>query len=363
MDSSLNADDLLRSLAERGGSDLHLKAGSPPLFRVDGILSRSDGPELSPADTAEVARRLMPADRWEDFQGAPEADFAYGLPGVARFRVNAFRQRGSISIVARLVRIGSPSMDDLGLPPVVRALANEPRGLILVTGPTGSGKTTTLAAMIDHINATRSCHIVTIEDPIEVLHPDRMAAVSQREVGVDTDSFLSAIRSSMRQDPDVILVGEMRDPETVQAALSAAETGHLVLSTLHTIDVTETVNRIVDFFPPFQQQQVRVTLAGSLRGILCQRLLPKAGGGRVPAMEVMVSTGRIEERILDPLRTSEVEEIIREGSFYGMQTFDQALLSLVRRGVVSLEDALESASNPHDFQLALEQASVDASAG
>ncbi|HEX2030824.1 MAG TPA: PilT/PilU family type 4a pilus ATPase, partial [Actinomycetota bacterium] len=237
-----NVDDLLRSLAERGGSDLHLKAGSPPLFRVDGTLSRTDGPELTAADTAEAARRLMPADRWEAFQHAPEADFAYGLPGVARFRVNAFRQRGSISIVARLVRIGSPSMEDLGLPAVVRTLADEPRGLILVTGPTGSGKTTTLAAMIDHINATRSCHIVTIEDPIEVLHPDRQAAVNQREVSVDCDSFIDAMRSAMRQDPDVILIGEMRDSETVQAALAAAETGHLVLSTLHTIDAQETVN-------------------------------------------------------------------------------------------------------------------------
>ncbi|HEX2029922.1 MAG TPA: type IV pilus twitching motility protein PilT, partial [Actinomycetota bacterium] len=253
-------------------------------------------------------------------------------------------------------------LEDLNLPPAIRELAEKPQGLVLVTGPTGSGKTTTLAAMIDHINSTREVHVVTIEDPIEVLHPDRLAAVSQRELGVDTDTFLSAIRAAMRQDPDVILVGEMRDPETVQAALSAAETGHLVLSTLHTIDATETVNRIVDFFPPFQQQQVRVTLAGSLRGILCQRLLPRAGSGRVPALEVMVSTGRVAERILDPLRTSEIEEVVREGSFYGMQTFDQALLELVRGQEVTVEDALEAASNPHDFRLALEQASAGAPA-
>ncbi|MGH2653043.1 MAG: type IV pilus twitching motility protein PilT [Actinomycetota bacterium] len=327
-----NVDALLRSLAERGGSDLHLKVGSPPLLRVDGVLHRAEGSPLDASETEAMARAIMPPDRWEDFQTRAERDFAYGLPGVARFRVNVFRQRGSVSMVLRLVRVGSPSIEELGLPPVVRRLADEGRGLILVTGPTGSGKTTTLAAMIDHINASRPGHVVTVEDPIEVLHPDRRAAVTQREVGVDTDSFLSAIRAAMRQDPDVILVGEMRDPETVQAALSAAETGHLVLSTLHTIDATETVNRIVDFFPPFQQQQVRVTLAGALRGILCQRLVPGAEGGRVPAVEVMINTGRTAERILDGTRTSEIAEVVAAGDFYGMQTFDQALLSLVRDG-------------------------------
>ncbi|HEX2025716.1 MAG TPA: PilT/PilU family type 4a pilus ATPase [Actinomycetota bacterium] len=336
-------DTLLRTLAERQGSDLHLKVGSPPLMRVDGVLGRMEGEEkLTPEETEAIAHRIMPADRWQGFLDRNEADFAYGVGGVARFRVNVFRQRGSISMVLRLVRVGSPSFEELGLPPVVRSLADEPRGLILVTGPTGSGKTTTLSAMIDHINATRACHIVTIEDPIEVIHPDQQAAVNQREVGVDTDGFVVAMRAAMRQDPDVILIGEMRDTETVQAALAAAET----------------VNRIVDFFPPFQQQQVRVTLAGALRGILCQRLLPRIGGGRAPVLEVCINTGRVQERILDPTRTMEIEEVVADGGFYGMQTFDQAVVNLVQAGVVSVEDAVESSSNRHDLELALQQAGV-----
>jgi twitching motility protein PilT len=352
-------DALLRTLAERMGSDLHLKVGSPPLIRVDGLLGRMEGEDpLRPEETEAIAEHIMPPDRWERFQERNEADFAYGVRGVARFRVNAFRQRGSVSVVLRLVRVGSPSFEDLGLPPVVRTLADEPRGLVLVTGPTGSGKTTTLAAMIEHINSSRPCHIVTVEDPIEVIHPDQQAAVNQREVGVDTESFLTAMRAAMRQDPDVILIGEMRDTETVQAALAAAETGHLVLSTLHTIDAAETVNRIVDFFPPFQQQQVRVTLSGALRGILCQRLLPGVDGGRVPAMEVCINTGRVAERILEPTRTQEIEEVVTDGSFYGMQTFDQALVELVKAGRVSVDDAVESSSNRHDLELSLQQAGV-----
>jgi twitching motility protein PilT len=328
-------------------------------MRVDGVLGRMDGEEpLKPDDTFEMARALMEPDRWENFLRKNEADLAYGVKGLARFRVNVFRQRGSVSIVFRLVRIGSPSMEELGLPSVVRQLADEPRGLVLVTGPTGSGKTTTLAAVIDHINSSRACHVVTIEDPIEVIHPDQVAAVNQREVGVDTDSFVTAMRSAMRQDPDVILIGEMRDTETVMAALAAAETGHLVLSTLHTIDAAETINRIVDFFPPFQQQQVRVTLAGALRGILCQRLVPRKGGGRVPALEVMINNGRTAERILEPTRTQEIEEIVADGGFYGMQTFDQCLLELVRRDLVDPLDAIENTSNRHDFELALQQAGV-----
>ena len=354
-----DVDQLLTTLAERQGSDLHLKVGSPPLMRFDGVLGRVDGEEpLRPEETEAMAHHLMSEDRWRDFLQRNEADLAYSLPGVARFRVNVFRQRGSVSVVLRLVRVGSPSFDDLGLPPVVRDLADEPRGLVLVTGPTGSGKTTTLSAMIDHINATRSCHIVTIEDPIEVIHPDQRAAVNQREVGVDTESFITAMRAAMRQDPDVILIGEMRDTETVQAALAAAETGHLVLSTLHTIDATETVNRIVDFFPPFQQQQVRVTLAGALKGVVCQRLVPRRGGGRIPALEVCVNTGRVAERIIDSSKTYEIEEVVADGSFYGMQTFDQALVTLVKGGTITVEDALEAATSRHDFELALQQAGV-----
>ena len=354
-----DVDQLLTTLAERQGSDLHLKVGSPPLMRFDGVLGRVDGEEpLRPEETEAMAHHLMSEDRWRDFLQRNEADLAYSLPGVARFRVNVFRQRGSVSVVLRLVRVGSPSFDDLGLPPVVRDLADEPRGLVLVTGPTGSGKATTLSAMIDHVNATRSCHIVTIEDPIEVIHPDQRAAVNQREVGVDTESFITAMRAAMRQDPDVILIGEMRDTETVQAALAAAETGHLVLSTLHTIDATETVNRIVDFFPPFQQQQVRVTLAGALKGVVCQRLVPRRGGGRIPALEVCVNTGRVAERIIDSSKTYEIEEVVADGSFYGMQTFDQALVTLVKGGTITVEDALEAATSRHDFELALQQAGV-----
>jgi twitching motility protein PilT len=352
-------DVMLRTMAERNGSDLILKAGSPPLVRVDGVLTGLNGEEpLKAEETAELAQAIMPVDRWLTFQDQTEADQAYSLKGVARFRANVFRQRGSVSLVLRLVRVGSPSFEELGLPPVVRTLAEESRGLVLVTGPTGSGKTSTLAAMIDYINSTRPVHIVTIEDPIEVLHPDKKGAVNQREVGVDTESFVAAMRSAMRQNPDVIFIGEMRDVETVQAALAAAETGHLVLSTLHTIDAAETVNRIVDSFPPFQQQQVRVTLAGALKGILCQRLVPRSGGGRIAALEVLISTGRVTERILDPARTAEILEVVREGSFYGMQTFDQALLALVQQGLVDLGDAVESASDRHDFELSLKKAGL-----
>jgi twitching motility protein PilT len=351
-------DTLLRELAEREGSDLHLKVGSSPRIRVDGELIRLEGEPLHAEETEEFARTLLADGRWDEFQARNEADLAYSLPGVARFRANLFRQRGSVSLVLRLVRVGSPSFEELRLPSVVRDLAEEQRGLILVTGPTGSGKTTTLAAMIDHINDTRAAHIVTIEDPIEVLHPDKVGQVNQREVGVDTESFAGAMRAAMRQDPDVILIGEMRDIETVQAALAAAETGHLVLSTLHTLNAAETVNRIVDFFPPFQQAQVRVTLAGSLRGIICQRLAPRTGGGRVAVLEIMINTGRITERLLDPQRTSEIMEVVGDGRFYGMQTFDQALLDLVKEGLVDVKDALATASSQHDFELALQQAGI-----
>src|SRR5918996_1582537 len=350
---------LLSLCAEKEGSDLHLKVGSPPKVRVDGLLYPIEGEEpLRPDQTEAIARSIMNDERWARFLEKNEADLAYGLQGVARFRVNVFRQRGSISLVMRLVRIGSPSMEDLGLPPIVSQLADEPRGLVLVTGPTGSGKTTTLSAMIDRINTSRACHIVTVEDPIEVVHPDRLASVNQREIGVDTESFITAMRAAMRQDPDVILIGEMRDTETVQAALAAAETGHLVLSTLHTVDATETVNRVVDFFPPYQQQQVRVTLAGALKGVVCQRLVPRAGGGRVPALEVCVNTGRVAERIIDSSKTYEIEEVVADGSFYGMQTFDHALVKLVKDGTITVEDALEAATNRHDFELALQQAGV-----
>jgi twitching motility protein PilT len=325
---------------------------------VDGELRRLEGKPLTPDDTALIAQAIIPPDRRDLLMSQKEVDFAHSLAGVGRFRVNVFRQRGSISIVLRRVRVGSPSIDELGLPPVVLDLASASRGLVLVTGPTGTGKTTTLAAMIDHINSTKPVHILTIEDPIEVLHPHRTASINQREIGVDTDSYIQAMRAAMRQDPDVIFIGEMRDTETVSAALAAAETGHLVLSTLHTTDAVETVNRIVDFFPPFQQHQVRITLASVLRGVICQRLVSRLGGGRVPVTEIMVNNGRVAERIMDPQLTSEIREIIEEGRFYGMQTFESSLLRLVQNELVSVENALDAASNPHDLGLLLQQAGI-----
>ncbi len=348
----------LRQLVEAEGSDLHVKAGSVPRIRVRGRLIRLERDPLTAEESEAVTLAIVPGARRDLFLERGEIDFAYSVPGVGRFRVNAFRQRGSCSLVLRRLRIGGPEIEEIGLPPIVRRLADEPRGLILVTGPTGSGKTTTLAAMIEHINRTKPVHIVTIEDPVEVLHPDQEASVNQREVGQDTATFLTAIRAALRQDPDVILIGEMRDAETVGAALQAAETGHLVLSTLHTADATETVNRIVDFFPAGQHRQIRVSLAAALRGILCQRLVPSTDGRQVPAVEVLVNTGRVAERILEASATSEIPEVIAEGGYYGMQTFDQALLVLVRDGVVTLEDAIVTATEPHDFQLALQQAGI-----
>jgi twitching motility protein PilT len=298
---------------------------------------------------------LMTDDLATAFKEGGEVDFAYSEQGLGRFRVNIYRQRGSVGLACRRVLPGSPSFETLGLPPVVKTLAEEHRGLLLVTGPTSSGKTTTTGAVINHINATRQCHILTIEDPIEILHPDRKAIVNQREIGLDTSDFAIALRAAMRQDPDVIFVGEIRDAETVKAALQAAETGHFVVSTLHTTDVSETVNRIIDFFPPHQQKQIRVSLAASLKGIMSQRLIPrKDGRGRIPAVEVLVMNGRIHDLILDPERTHEIHDIVAESGFYGMQTFDQALLSLYRSGLVMLEDAMNAATNSHDFQIALQ---------
>ena len=351
--------DYLRYLVSKGGSDLHLKAGGPAFIRVDGNLSEvNDLPELRPEDTEAFAAEIMQPDLKARFADGDEADLAYSLAGQGRFRVAIFRQRGSVGMVLRRVLSGSPSFNDLNLPPAVRKLAEEHRGLVLVTGPTGSGKTTTTAAMIGHINATRRCHIVTIEDPIEILHPDDMAVVDQREIGVDTKGFASALRSVARQDPDVIFIGEMRDTETVSAALQAAETGHFVLSTLHTTNATETINRIVDLFPPHQQHQVRLSLANCLKGIVCQRLLPQVGGGRVAAIEAMVMTTRLHEFVLDSTKTSQIEDAIADGTYYGMQTFDQHLLALYRDGRVTLRDAMNAATSPHDFRIAVRAAGL-----
>jgi twitching motility protein PilT len=351
----LELDNLLRESVQREASDVHIKVGSPPYLRVDGHLVPCDMEPVTPADTERIAFAIMPKIRADEFLEHSEADFAYTLAGLGRFRVNVFRQRGSVGLVLRRVLPGIPSFEELGLPPVVRRLAEEPRGLVLVTGPTGSGKTTTLAAMIDHINEVQARHIVTIEDPIEVLHPDKRSIVNQREIGSDTEDFHVALKRVLRQDPDVILIGEMRDPETVWAALSAAETGHLVFSTLHTMGATETITRIIDFFPPYQQQQVRMSVAQSLKGIVSQRLIERSDGqGRVPAMEVLVATGRVFDKIADATATHELEEIIAEGEYYGMQTFDQSLLRLYADAVVTRRDALATATNPHDLRLKMD---------
>ncbi|HUG83122.1 MAG TPA: PilT/PilU family type 4a pilus ATPase [Euzebya sp.] len=353
--------DYLQLLVDKGGSDLHLKAGGPAYVRLDGELSEvHDLPWLYTEDTERFAREVLDGRALDTYERGDEADCAYAVQGLGRFRVAVFRQRGSTGLVLRRVLPANQDFDELGLPPVCRALAEEHRGLVLVTGPTGSGKTTTTAAMIGHINATRRAHIVTIEDPIEILHQDHLAIIDQREIGVDTDNFTSALRSVARQDPDIIFIGEMRDVETVTAALQAAETGHFVISTLHTTNATETINRILDLFPPHQQHQARLSLANSLRGILCQRLLPKVGGGRVAAIEALVMTQRLYEFVADSSKTGDIQDAISEGAYYGMQTFDQHLLELYRQRQVTLRDAMSAASSPHDFRIAVRAAGLEA---
>jgi len=355
----LDLNELLRYLMEQRGSDLHVKVASAPYVRVDGHLQPTSFDSVTPADTERMAFAIMPKERADEFMTMSEADFAYSVSGLGRFRVSVFRQRGSVGLVFRRVLPGTPSFEALGLPSVAARLAEEPRGMVLVTGPTGAGKTTTIAAMIDHINEVKAVNVVTIEDPIEVLHHDKKAIINQREIGSDTRDYAQAMKRVLRQDPDGIFIGEMRDPETVWAALAAAETGHLVLSTLHTTNATETVNRIVDFFPPFQQKQVRLTLASSLRGVVSQRLLERADGkGRVPATETLVMTGRIFDRIVDPEGQETIEDIIADGEYYGMQTFDQSLFGLYKNGLVSLRDAMGVSSHPHDFRIALQQAGL-----
>ncbi len=345
---------LLHALSQAGGSDLHVKVGSEPRVRVDGRLRRLQVPRLSPRDTEHMLGEVLPDDLVESFARTHEADFAFSLSGVGRFRVNAYQARGTYGLVFRLVAMGAQSLSELGLPDVVGELALEPRGLVLVTGPTGSGKTTTLASMVDLINTLREANIVTIEDPIEVLHPDKRGIVSQREIRQDTADFTVALRAALRQDPDVIFVGEMRDVETVRAAMSAAETGHLVLSTLHTIDAAESVNRIIDFFPPHEQQQVRVALAQALRGIVSQRLARRADGqGRTAVIEVLVNTGRTAEAIVDPAGSEPLVDLIRQGGYYKMQTFDQHLVRLVQAGSITYDEALAVATNPQDLTVEL----------
>ena len=355
----------LRQVIETDGSDLHLKVPAPPMIRSHGRLEPIPGSEpLTPDHTEGVLYEMLTDEaKIEEFRAEREVDFSYAVPGLARFRINAFRQRGAVSLVCRAIPHEVKSIDELDLPDVISQLAEEERGIILVTGTTGSGKSTTLAAMIDQMNAREAKHIVTIEDPIEFLHRDKRSIVNQREVGQDTGSFKRALRRVLRQDPDVILVGEMRDEETVSTALSAAETGHLVLSTLHTVDAPETVNRIIDFFPPHQHQQARAMLAGTLKGVISQRLVPTADGhGRVAACEVLRMTGRVRDMIMNPAETGRLPEVIAEGSYYGMQTFDQALLAHVQAGRVSMDEALRAATHPHDFKLLVASGGQRASA-
>jgi twitching motility protein PilT len=352
MIASNNLDDLVGRMTDLGGSDLHLKVGARPAIRVRGLLTPLESHEvLRPEDTRDILGQMIPENLIGEFEEDGEADFSYAVPGAGRFRVNAFRQRGSVSIVMRFIPFGVPRFEDLNLPEAIRRLAVEERGIVLVTGTTGSGKSTTLASMIDLVNRSMSKHIVTIEDPIEFLHTDASSLINQREVGTDTVSFARALRRVLRQDPDIILIGEIRDSETAQIALSAAETGHLVLSTLHTVDATETVNRIIDLFPPHERSQVRTMLAGTLKGIIGQRLIRTKDGGRVAACEIMVTTGRIQDFIMDPTQTGQIQQAISEGEYYGMQTFDQALLKLVEDDRVEYEEALTASSRPQDFKL------------
>jgi twitching motility protein PilT len=344
----------LRRVIEIDGSDLHLKVPSKPLIRRLGHLEPiPDSDELTPGDTESALRELLTERaKLEEFADEQEVDFSYSLPGLSRFRVNAFRQRGVISLVARAVPHEIRTIEQLGLPEVVSDIADEERGIILVTGTTGSGKSSSLAAMIDQINRFHSKHIVTIEDPIEFLHRDKRSIINQREVGADTTSFKRALRRVLRQDPDVILVGEMRDEETVSTALSAAETGHLVLSTLHTVDAPETINRIIDFFPPHMNQQIRAMLAGTLKAIVSQRLIKRADReGRVACCEILRMTARVRDMIMAPEETGKLGDAIAEGGYYGMQTFDQALLKHVQASRVTMDEAVRAATSPHDFKL------------
>jgi twitching motility protein PilT len=350
----MELNEILQVALRGGASDIHLKAGLPPMFRVDGnLVPLKDARRLPPEEISRMAFGIMNDYQKEKFKAQNELDLAYGVPGLGRFRVNVFQQRGTIGAVLRVIPFKISTIEQLLLPKVLEKIAAEQRGLILVTGTTGSGKSTTLAAMVDHINTNETCHIMTIEDPIEFLVRDKRSIVNQREVGVDTMSFGQALKSALRQDPDVILVGEMRDSETIETALTAAETGHLVLSTLHTLDATETISRIISAFPPHQQKQVRLQLGSVLRAVVSQRLVPRADGkGRVAAVEVLVANSRVREMVEDKDRTKEISTAIAQSyTTYGMQTFDQSLMLLFRQNVITYEEALRQSTNPDDFAL------------
>ena len=350
----MNIDDLLRSAVGKGASDLHLKVGAYPMMRLQGaLIPLNEDKRLGNDDTEKMGNAIMSPAHREKFKEFQEIDLAYSVAGLGRFRCNIFQQRGTMGLVLRVIPTKILSVDDLLLPPVLRKIADEERGLVLVTGTTGSGKSTTLAAMIDHVNGSRCSHVMTVEDPIEFLHRDSRSIVNQREVSVDTRSFAQALRSALRQDPDVILVGEMRDFETIETGLLAAETGHLVFSTLHTLDATETINRIISVFPPHQQKQVRLQLAAVLKAVISQRLIPRADHtGRVPAVEVLVATAFIRDCIIDKERTHLIQGAIAQGtSQYGMQTFDQSIFGLFQQGLISYDEALRWATNVDEFKL------------
>jgi twitching motility protein PilT len=350
---SFDLSKVLQVAIKGGASDIHIKAGLPPMFRVNGaLLPLRDAARLTPEEIAKAALNLMTPSQSARFKEFHDVDFAYGVPGVGRFRVNVFQQRSAVGMVLRVIPYKVQSLDQLGLPPVIKRIADNRRGLVLVTGTTGSGKSTTLAAMIDYINNTRSEHILTIEDPIEFLIRDKRSIINQREIGTDCVGFATALRAALRQDPDVLLIGEMRDLETIEIGLKAAETGHLVLATVHTTDCAETVSRLVNVFPPHQQFQIRQLLAGMLRGVVSQRLVPTIDGGLVPAVEIMVSTARVRELISDERRNRELIEAIEDGhDTYGMQSFDQSLLELLNAGKITYEEALTQTSRPDDFAL------------
>ena len=350
----MELNEILAVAVKAKGSDIHIKTGLPPIVRIDGRLHPiPNAPRLAAEEVEGMAKTIMNERQRRIFDENWEVDLAYAVPGLGRFRVSVYRQRGTVAMVFRAISVIIPSLDGLNLPPVIKKICMEERGLVLVTGTTGSGKSSTLAAMIDYINQTRTNNIITVEDPVEFLHRDNKSIISQREVGADTPSFASALKGALRQDPDVILVGEMRDLETIETAMTAAETGHLVMSTLHTMDAAETVNRIIGVFPPYHQRQVRIQLAGVIKGVISQRLVPKADGkGRVPAVEVMLGTGRVRECIDDENKTRQLGDAIAQGFItYGMQTFDQSLMKLFTGKLISYEEALRQSSNPDDFAL------------
>ncbi len=359
----MHVNDLLKLAVEAGASDLHLKVGSYPMMRVRGeLVTASEEKRLDHEETVSMAAAVMSTQQRQKFKDSLEIDLAYSVPGLGRFRCNVFQQRGTIGLVLRVIPIGVKSVDDLRLPVVLKTIAAEERGMVLVTGTTGSGKSTTLAALVDHVNTTRCAHVVTVEDPIEFLHRDNRSIVNQREVSVDTRSFAHALRSALRQDPDVILVGEMRDYETIETALLAAETGHLVFSTLHTLDATETINRIIAVFPPHQQKQIRMQLASVLKAVVSQRLLPRAdGNGRAAAVEVMITTPFIRDCIVDKEKTHLIHSSIAAGtSQYGMQTFDQSIFGLYEQRIVTYDEALRWATNKDEFKLRVQGISTTA---